>query len=467
MRQPRGDWTDLFLAFRLLLDPRKLWLALKGVGFSIVLVGLLLALFAALHSAVGVPFGSEPLAAPSIAQMPGHGRGEPADEDLLDALWRGSPRGALRATRAFAAGLVAKAGSELARVVGGAGRRPLDRLLALWTSEALVTLAALGLLAAFVLLFIWSYYGAAIARLAAVEYALGDRIALSSATAYTRRKHQAFYGPPLGLAIAVAALSLLVTVAGLLVWNVLLLAIAAIGLLAVAACAGLVRDRTRSTALSLAAAGIGLAALAAVLGLIAWAGWRIPYAGEIALGIVSPLALLAGIAMALLAVWLVFGLPIMVGVVATANVGAFEAWSRSFHYLFMHPWRCALHCLVGLVHGAACLGFVYLVRCGAEWAAFVPLSAGAILLGAEVSEPLLSLILALDRVVLDVVFLTFVAGYAFTSATISYFLLRRCADGTPISEVYLEPRDRERVVPTTAPPGGGEPESPPAGEPEA
>ena len=43
MRQPKGDWTDLFRTFRMSLDPRKVWLAFQGVVWSLVFVGLLLA----------------------------------------------------------------------------------------------------------------------------------------------------------------------------------------------------------------------------------------------------------------------------------------------------------------------------------------------------------------------------------------------------------------------------------------
>lgn len=451
MRTPKSDWTDLFLAFRLLLDPRKLWLAFKGVVLSAVLIGVLLAIFASIQSAIGLPPGPEPAAESSTGQLSPEGKPEPADTDVLDALRRGRIRGAVRATRSFAIGLLAKAGGELRGVLSMSDRRPLERVAALWTSQALLPAAGLGLLSAFVLLFIWSYYGAAIMRLAGVEYALGDRIELKSATAYTRRKHQLFYGPPLGLALAVIAIGLLLMAAGLLVWNLLVLAVAIVGLLAIGVGASVIRDKTHSASRGLIFAVVGLVVLLGALVLITSMGWRVPYAGEVALGILSPLALVGGLIIVILCIWMILGLPLMAGVVATTNVGVFEAWSRSFHYLFTHPWRylsCVL-CAVG--HGAACLAFVYFVRLATEWATFLPLSAGAILLGGDVSERLLTAFLSLDRLLLDLIFLAFVAGYAFTSQTIIYFLLRRWADGTPISEVHLEPRDRERVVPATAP----------------
>jgi len=447
MRKPRGDWTDLFLAFRMLLDPRKLWLAFEGVVFSTILVGVLLLLFACLYSFTNAPGSPLPALSALDAQGAAAGATVPRDADVVDAIRAGHFGAAVKATRAFTIGLVAQAGEEFQAIRARRGQGALEKVMALWSCQALIPLAGLGLLAAFVLLFIWSYYGAAIMRLAGVEYALGDRLELRSAKAYTRRKHQSFYGPPLGLAIAVFIVAALTMLMGLLVWNVLAVFLALAGLLAIAVGASVVRDRTRSAAKGMAFGAVALCVLVGVVALMVAMGWRVPYVGEVVLGLMSPLLLVGAFVAVVVCIWLIFGLPLMAGTVATADVGAFEAWSRSFHYLFMHPWRYAFYALAGLAHGAACLAFVYLVRLGVEGMAFLPLSAGAILLGGQVCEPLLTCFLILDHVVLDLVFLAFAAGYLFTSQTILYMLLRQRADGTPITEVHLEPRDRERLVP--------------------
>jgi len=452
MRTPKSDWTDLFLAFRMLLDPRKLWLAFKGVAFSVILIGVLVMLFACINNIMGTPISLDVPWQALDGQAPEDVTPASESTNVLDALMGGRIGNAVDGTRAFAMGLLAKAGMEFRAVASRRDQKPWERVMAMWGCEAMVTLVALGLLAGFVLLFVWSYYGAAIMRLAGVEYATGERIEMRSANAYTRRKHQSFYGPPLGLAVAVFVVALALILAGLLVWNVLVVFLALVGILALGVGASVVRDRTRSATRGAAFGLIGGAVLLGILVLAAVMGWRVPYAGEVVLGLLSPLALVGGLVLVLLCVWLAFGMPLMAGVVATSNVGAFEAWSRSFHYLFMHPWRYAAYCLVGLGHGAACLGFVYLVRLGVEGAAFLPLSAGAVLLGGNVSEPLLNFFLAVDHVLLDLVFLAFVAGYFFTSQAILYMLLRRCADGTPITEVHLEPSDRERIAPAPTPP---------------
>ena len=459
MRTPKSDWTDLLLAFRLVLDPRKLWLSFKGVVLTVLLVGFLLGLFACIHRALGIsvtaPASETTLAGGGrlIEEMGGRSVG---DTDVFGALQAGRFGDAVRATAAFVDGLAAKAGSELRAVARGRHRSPYDRLVALWGwgSQGLMSVAALGLLALFVLLFVWSYYGSAIMRLAAVEYALGVRIEMQSAKDYTRRKHQSFYGPPLGLAVAVFLLGLGLGVAGLLVWNALALIVALIGLAMVAFVASVVRDRSRSVGAGLAAGAAGLVALAGVLCAIVCLGLRVPYVGEVMLGLLSPLALAGGLVMAIILVWVALGVPLMAATVATADVGAFDAWSRSFHYLFVHPWRCAFYAAVGAGHGLVCLGFVYLVRLVAEWAALAPLSVGAIMMSGREAEPIIAFFLAADCIVLDLVFLAFVAAYFFTSQAIAYLLLRRVADGTPIRDVHLEPRDRERIAP---PQGASEP----------
>lgn len=455
MRKPKSDWTDLFLAFRLLIDPRKLWLAFKGIVFSVALAGLLLALFGCLYNALEIPMGAPPPALPleGLDARLAEEAGFPvADTDILGALLSGRLGAAARATRAFACDLVTNACRELGAVLAVRCALPFGRLVMVWSCQSLATLAVLGLLIGFGLLFVWSYYGAAIMRLTAVEYAVGDRLDLESACAYTRRKHQSFYGPPLGLALAIVALELLLMAAGFLVWNLLLAVVALVGLLAIGVAAAVVRDRSRSTAKGALAGLVGVCALAGLLWAIAALGWRIPYAGELVVGLLSPMALLGGLVAAMLGLWLILGLPLMAGAVATGDVGAFDAWSRSFHYLFTHPWRYAFYVLAAVAHGGACLAFVYLVRIGAEWATLAPLSMGTLVTGGEASETVVGFFLMMDRVLLDIVFLAFCAGYVFTSATVIYFLLRLRADGTPITEVHLEPRDADRLLPASAPP---------------
>jgi hypothetical protein len=433
MRKPKSDWTDVLLAFRMILEPRKVWLAFNGVVLSIVAVAALLAALACAYQ----QFGAYPPAKP--------------EADTWQAVRKGRVADAIVATRSFLCGLTARAAEEAETTLLARGAVPHQRIVALLSCRALNDLAIIGLAVAFVLLLIWSYYGAAIMRVAAVEYAIGERIELKSATAYAWRKHHCVYGPPLGLAIAIVVLGLCIWLAGLLGWNALILLAALVGLLAAGVAASVARDRTRSSRAGLAVGLAILVVLAAVLFAMDRFGLRIPYVGEVALGLFSPLAFFAGFVAVVTAIWLALGMPLMAGTIAASDAGAFDAWSRSFHYLFVHPWRYLAYLFVAAAHGSLCLAFVYLVRVATEWVTVLPLSIGPLLAVGSASEPLVDFFLALDHVLLDLLFLSFAAAYFFTVMTIVYFLLRHRSDGTPITEVHLEPRDQDRVKPAPAP----------------
>jgi len=481
MRTPKSDWTDLFLAFRMCLDPRKLWLAFRGVVLSVVLVGLLLALLAAFQRARGIGYTVESVADASGRQVreiwkrqllpvPADrlptGRYRLAGTDVLGELVTGRLGDAVRATRNFVVGTVRSAGADVDDWI--ARRVPMRYALVhvLWLSEPLSEALMVALACGFILLLIWSYYGGAILRVASVEYALGERIELKSAVAYTRRKHHCFYGPPLALVAVILILWAGVVLVGLLAWNVLALLAAFGGLLAAGVAGSAVRDRTRSPAAGLCA-GIAVLVLA---GLLAWLivsqGWRIPVLGELIALVLAPAIFLAGLLVAILGIWIVFGLPLMAGAVASQDCDLFDAWSRSFHYLFVHPWRYAFYALVALAYGVACLAFVYAVRSATEWATLLPFSVGLVgqfegvyhylvadptAGGFTLGEGILAFALAFSRFILDLLVLSFAAAYACVAAAITYGLLRLRADGTPISDVHLEPRDRELLQPPPAP----------------
>jgi len=484
MRTPKSDWTDLFLAFQMCLDPRKLWLAFRGVILSIVLLGLLLAGLAAVQRARGIGYLVATVADASgrpvreiwkrqlLPSQPLPERYRLADTDVLGDLKRGRLGDAARATRNFVVGTVRSAASDVDDWI--TRRVPMRYALVhvVWLSEALSEALLVAAACGLILLLIWSYYGGAIMRVTAVEYALGERIELTSAVAYTRRKHHCFYGPPLALVAAILLLWTGIVLVGLIAWNVLALIAVFGGLLAAGVVGSVARDRTRSLAAGLGA-GIAVIVLACLFAwLIVAQGWRIPVLGELIALVLAPLIFLAGLLVALLGIWIVFGLPLMAGTIANRDGDLFDAWSCSFHYLFVHPWRYACYALVALAYGVPCLAFVYGVRSATEWATLLPFSVGLVgqfegvydflvadptLVGATAGEGILAFALAFGRFILDVVFLSFVAVYACVAAAIAYGLLRLRSDGTPISEVHLEPRDQELLQPPPAAPAGTTP----------
>ena len=447
MKRTKGDWTDLFRTFRMSLDPRKLWLAFRGVVWSLVLLGLLLGILASIYHARGAPFA--------------------VDADVWGAARRGDVGGAVAGIGTFAGELYRGAVAGPGELPVGADEPVASPVGAFLGSRVRVAAAVTVLLALLDLALLWSYHGGAIMRIAAVEYALGERIELASAMAYAKRKHHCFYGAPLGLLAVFVLIGLAPLVGGLVARNVLAVALAVAGVAGAVATAAKTRKATGSLPGG-AAAGLGVLAVTAVVcTLVARWGWRVPYVGEVLLGVVSPVLFVVGFVMVVIAIWCVAGAPLMAGAVASSDSDVFDAWSRAFHYVFTHPWRYVWYVLVASAYGCVAIAFAWCVRVAAEWVILSPIAfglqgdfemvhhfmAGGGPTGAgevRIAPRLLAFFLSMDRFLLNLVFLSFVASYAATAKTVVYFLMRRCADGTPVSEVHLDPRDQEFVCP--APP---------------
>ncbi len=447
MRQPKGDWTDLFRTFRMSLDPRKVWLAFQGVVWSLVFVGLLLAVLAGVFYARGAPFAAE--------------------ADVWGPISRADLGQAVAATEAFAGSLFRAVSQELPAQLAQAAERGYSPVYAVLESQALVAAAVAGPLILLILLLVWSYFGGAIMRIAAVEYALGERIELASARAYARRKHHLIYGAPLGLVAAIVILAMAPLVGGLIAWNVLVVGLAAAGLIGACVAAGKTRDATRSLPGAVAAGAGVLIVTFLICFLVARSGWRVPYVGELLLGAISPLLFIVGLVMVVLAIWCVAGGMLMSGAVASSDATVFDAWSRAFHYVFTHPWRYLWYLLVLAGYGTVIVAFVWGVRVATEWAVLTPIALGlqgdfdvvyhfmtsGVPVAAEQARTaprLLAFFLSIDRFLLTLLFLSAVCSFFATAKTVIYFLMRRVADGTPISEVHLEPRDRDFVCPAPA-----------------
>jgi hypothetical protein len=317
-----------------------------------------------------------------------------------------------------------------------------------------------------ILLLIWAYYGVAIMRLDAVEYAAGLRTEVSSATAWARRQYGAAVGSILVLLVVAGVLGVGVAYVGLIAANVLSALVLLVGVLATGVAAAVCTDRAHSRWAGLGVGLVGLAITVVAAALLARGGIRIPYVGEVLAGLLSPLAFASGGLMVVLLLWVAFGSPLMFGTLATAESDVFEAWSRSFHYIVTHPWRYLFLFLVWVGYGLACLAFVWAVRVGTEWLTVSALAggllgdSGAVLFpwGARLILPdtggadVLRVFLNINRVALDLLVFSFWASFKCAAMTLLYFLMRRAADGTAVTEVHLEPRDRELLEPPAAEP---------------
>ena len=146
-----------------------------------------------------------------------------------------------------------------------------------------------------VMLFIWSFFGGAIARIAALDFARDERPQIGEATAFSAGKFGSFFWSPIVPLIFVAVL---------LLCNVLL----------------------------------------GVVG-------RIPGAGPIIMGLFYALAALSGFLIVLLLIGTFFGILFMWPTIAMEGTDAFDAISRAFNYLYARPWKTIWCCLVAGVYG--------------------------------------------------------------------------------------------------------------------
>ena len=147
---------------------------------------------------------------------------------------------------------------------------------------------------------VWSFFGAAISRIAAVQLACDERVGWMAALRFARAKWLSYFGSPVFPIIGVAFAGLFVFVFGLLLnfnWGVVL------------------------------------------VGLLLW-----------------PLFLLCGLVMAVLLLGLIFGWPLMWGTISVEGTDNFDALSRSYNYVFQRPLHYLFYALVAAVFGA--LGWV-------------------------------------------------------------------------------------------------------------
>lgn len=309
--------------------------------------------------------------------------------------------------------------------------RPLTYFLderASWQSHIF---AALGVLWTLV---VWGFVGGALTRIAAVEFARRDRIPLGEAVRFAGRQFLALFAAPI-FPIAVVAV---ITVAVWLAGTVLVM---------------------------------------------------IPWVGDMVGALTFPLALLAGLLMAVLL--LVYaGWPIMYPAVSAEAGDAFDAISRSMSYMYQRPWHYVFYWAVTLVYGILVLFFVvtftsffvYLTGWALNlvwrpwWRAgevdviralFVhaPESYGwrdmlvpGLGSAAQVTEKMALVPRAAAWILgfwLHLVFLGML-GFAYclfwSASTVIYFLLRKAVDETDLDEVYLEEEQDELFPRPVTPP---------------
>jgi hypothetical protein len=290
MRELKGDWRDLFNGFMVALDLRKCFLALLGIFVTICACG-------------GLTFVLGNSIDPVTVERP---------KDMVLHHWWNAQR---TSWDVIYNGAYVQESATVPTAPSGAmmapKSAPVSATIPVVKRVKAGALLRIGYTAAFALIFmtIWSYFGGAIARIAAYEIAKdGERIETRKALQFARRKFWSFFWAPLICLIGFFFFAICNYAGGLI---------------------GSVLD-------SVVKIGSPLVAL------------------------LLPLAILSGFIMTLICVGTVTGLPLFAPAVAAEGTDSFDAVSRGFSYVYSRPWHYLWYQLVSSVYGYVCIGFVIL-----------------------------------------------------------------------------------------------------------
>jgi hypothetical protein len=265
-----------------------------------------------------------------------------------------------------------------------------------------------------------SIAGGAVCRIAALQFARGEKPGLTEAIRFSTKRFTSFFTAPLAPA-------------GIIIF-------------------------------------IGLCIL--LLGLIG----NIPRAGELIVGISMPLALIAGALIAVILIGAVGGFNLMFPAVAYDGSDCFDAISRSFSYVYAKPWRMVFYTAIAAVYGAICYTFVRIFAFSLLWVTHGFLQFGvwvdnsskevdkltAIwpkpdfmnLLGspgattANWTESLAAFLVYLFLLVVVGLVVSFIISFYFSANTIIYSLMRNRVDNTALEDIYMH-FDEAELDPST------------------
>lgn len=288
---------------------------------------------------------------------------------------------------------------------------------------------------------VWSIFGGAICRIAAVQFARDQQVGIRRALAFSASRFIGYFSAPLMPLVGVAILWALCVLGG-------------------------------------------------------WIG-RIPNGiGDTLLGILWGLELLFGFFMVVVLIGAAFGWPLMFAAISVEGTDGFEGLSRAYNYIFERPLYVLWQAVVTMFYGSLAIFFVWLAAqvlaeltvWGVSWG-----------LGSEATRALVSGTPTLTEAgggaatgheaslgahiargwmcVLGVLIVGFVHSFFWSAATIAYFVLRHSVDANDFDEVFPDESDerdellplvgtagmdeRDKAVPAAAPAPGAPPSPPP------
>ena len=204
---------------------------------------------------------------------------------------------------------------------------------------------------------------------------------------------------------------------------------------------------------------------------------NIPRAGEIIVGLGMPLALFAGVLVAVIVIGAVAGFNLMFPAVAYDGSDCFDAISRSFSYVYAKPWRMIIYTVIAAVYGSICYMFVrifaflslwithWLLQLGV-WAEsgskevdkltaiwpkplFIKLLGDTDPVATNWTESVAVFLVYLFVLVVVGLVVSFIISFYFSANTIIYSLMRNTVDNTAISDIYMHFEEAEIEPPTT------------------
>lgn len=255
-------------------------------------------------------------------------------------------------------------------------------------------------------LVVWSVFGGAIGRIAAVQFARDQQIGIRESLEFSLRRFFGYVSAPLLPLTGVAVLWMLCVVGG-------------------------------------------------------WLG-RIPGGfGETVLGLLWGLELVFGLMMAVILIGVAGGWPLMLATIGVEGTDGFDGLSRMYNYVFERPLYYIWQIGVVVVYGSAVIFFVglmaqllvHLAVWGVSWGQGHSATAAMLhgspptvfremqVLGESMPEVSMGIGAQIARgwmCALATLVFGFVYSYFWTTATIMYFTLRRSVDANDFDEVFIE-----------------------------
>ncbi|MBA7477675.1 hypothetical protein ES707_13089 [subsurface metagenome] len=197
---------------------------------------------------------------------------------------------------------------------------------------------------------------------------------------------------------------------------------------------------------------------------------NIPRVGGLIMGIFMLLALIAGALIAVVLIGAIAGFNLMFPAVAYDDSDCFDAISRSFSYVYAKPWRMGSYTVIAAVYGAICYTFVRFFAFLLLWATYWFLQLGVLgdnskltaiwqkpdfgsLYGLLVlpggTESVAAFLVYLCLLAVVGLIVSFIISFYFSANTIIYSLMRNRVDNTALEDIYTHFEDVETEPATT------------------